>query len=864
MPHPAESSALETKLQILFEASTTLLGSLRMEELLPKVLDLARRLNAAEACAIWRQDPGAPRWRIVAASGLSPAFENVPLEAQGAGLGEQPFCFEDVLEAPPAADRRPLYEAEGIRSLMAMPMKIGGRLPGTLTFYYRQPHRFSENERRVAAALTNLAAAAIETAELNRAREQARVHNAFLAEASVVLASSLDYQVTLAAVARLAVPHIADWCVVDMAGEDGALRRLAVAHADPEKVALAHELDRKYPPDPLAPDGPPAVVRSGRPELVSVLTEEIVEKGARDAEHFELLRGLGLTSYMCVPLTVRDRVLGALTFVSANPGRHYDESDLVLAEDLARRAAMAIDNALLYASTQRERTALEAALAALRENEKRLLLAMEAGRLAIWDWNLETGEIEWTDNASATVGFSNPTFDEFVAAIHPEDRPGFLACVDKATTEKSYFECDFRITGADGGIRWIATKGNVVCADSGQAARIVGIGLDITERRLLGEKLRNAQKLESIGLLAGGIAHDFNNLLTGILGNASVARDILPPGHEAEPLLANVVQASERAADLTQQLLAYSGKGRFVVEPLDLSSLVAEITNLLEATIPKMVTLQLDLASDLPAIEADSSQIQQVIMNLVINGAEAIGDGPGTLIVQTSLRRFGAGETQQDLPAGDYVSLEVRDDGCGMDEATQSRIFDPFFTTKFTGRGLGLAAVSGIVRSHRGALHVNSAPGRGSSFEVLFAAMSKRVPVREPAREFEDLTGSGLVLVIDDENAVRSTAAAALGRYGYRVEVAHDGAAGVEAFRRHPEKFAAILLDLTMPVLGGEKTLARIREIRPQVPVVASSGHSEEEAVRRFGEVAAFLQKPYSGAALARAIKSVVLRGAGA
>jgi CheY-like chemotaxis protein len=286
--------------------------------------------------------------------------------------------------------------------------------------------------------------------------------------------------------------------------------------------------------------------------------------------------------------------------------------------------------------------------------------------------------------------------------------------------------------------------------------------------------------------------------------------------------------------------------------------LVGEITHLVQATIPKRVALKLELAPDLPAVEADSSQVQQVIMNLVINAAEAIGDRPGAVTVRTSLRRLDEGH--EDLQPGDYVCLEVRDDGCGMDESTRTRIFDPFFTTKFTGRGLGLAAVSGIVRSHHGAIRVNSAPGQGSVFEVLFAAMAEPVPAVAASEKFEDLTGSGLVLVIDDEAAVRSTAAAALRRYGYRVEVATDGATGVQAFSRRPKEFVAVLLDLTMPVMGGEDALAKIKQVRPQTPVIASSGYSEEEASRRFppGQVAAFLQKPYSAATLARTVKAAI------
>ncbi len=251
----------------------------------------------------------------------------------------------------------------------------------------------------------------------------------------------------------------------------------------------------------------------------------------------------------------------------------------------------------------------------------------------------------------------------------------------------------------------------------------------LDERRKSEEKLRDTQKLESLGVLAGGVAHDFNNLLTGILGNASLAIECLPAGsHESESLLHDVVQASERAAHLTRQLLAYAGKGRFVIERVDLSDLVRGVTHLVQSSIAKNARLQLDLAGGLPPIEGDVAQIQQIVMNLVINAGEAIPSGrTGEIRVSTGLEKISQEYIDRNLSPseiepGSYVVLQVRDTGEGMDEARLARIFDPFYTTKFTGRGLGLAAVLGIVRSHKGALKVESAPDSGSTFQVFFPA----------------------------------------------------------------------------------------------------------------------------------------------
>jgi PAS domain S-box-containing protein len=401
------------------------------------------------------------------------------------------------------------------------------------------------------------------------------------------------------------------------------------------------------------------------------------------------------------------------------------------------------------------------------------------------------------------------------------------------------------------------------------SGRIIGashVGRNVSERKRLEEQLRHTQKLESLGILAGGVAHDFNNLLTGILGNASLALESLSSHHPMRGLLRDVVNASERASHLTRQLLAYAGKGRFIIEPIDLSALVREIAGLVQASIPKHVQLRLELRDDLPLIAADASQIQQIIMNLVINGAEAIGPtNNGTVLVTTAEQHvdehylLSTFEGPAQLPEGTYVALDVHDTGCGMDEATIKRIFDPFFTTKFTGRGLGLAAVQGIVRGHKGALKVYSTYGKGTTFKVLFPATEETIAVKRPpvapvaARD-------QLVLVIDDEEIIRKTAKAMLERYGYTVVLAENGKEGVELFQVLADKVSAVLLDMTMPVMNGEETFSRLMAIRPDVKVVLSSGFNEVEAVRRFTgkNLAGFIQKPYSAAALGEKIRSVM------
>ena len=416
------------------------------------------------------------------------------------------------------------------------------------------------------------------------------------------------------------------------------------------------------------------------------------------------------------------------------------------------------------------------------------------------------------------------------------------------------------------GRSWFAESSGAPVVDrNGNVAGGVAVTVDITERKRSEERLRQAQKLESLGLLAGGVAHDFNNLLVGVIGNASLAQEMLPPNHPATELMETVVKTGEQAAHLTRQMLAYSGKGKFLVETLALSELVHGIINLARPSIPKKVSLKLELGEDLPLIEADRGQVQQILMNLAINAAEAIGSHDGLITVRTGTQAVDENYVRQhpeaaDLQPGNYVVMEVRDTGCGMDGAVKAKIFDPFFSTKFTGRGLGLAAVAGIVRGHKGAIVVTSAPGKGSAFSVLFPPApheAKRQPEAVPGA---GARGSGVVLVIDDEEVVREMAKRSLERHGYTVLVADDGPAAIDILKRRPVKIDLAVLDLSMPGMSGEETLPELRKIRPEMKVLVSSGYSEAEAMTLFKgqRVSGFVKKPYTSATLAEKVKTAL------
>jgi len=402
---------------------------------------------------------------------------------------------------------------------------------------------------------------------------------------------------------------------------------------------------------------------------------------------------------------------------------------------------------------------------------------------------------------------------------------------------------------------------------SGEVIGVSHVARDITERRNLEIQMRQTQRLESLGVLAGGIAHDFNNLLTGIMGNASLVLEVLSSHDPSRAYLENLLLASQRAADLTAQLLAYSGRGQFVVGPVNLSSVVSEVNLLIRASIPKTVSVQTELDPGLPVVEADRNQMHQLLMNLILNGAEAVGESqPGSVMVRTSAEQLDPGFINAALAGsgiapGVYACVEVRDDGCGMDEETKARIFEPFFTTKFTGRGLGLSAALGIVSAHRGAIRVYSTPGHGTTFKVWLpaAADAKAEELRRTAPVLPT------VLVVDDEEMVRKVAKASLEKRGFAVLVATNGQEGVDLFC-NVSSIALVILDLTMPVMNGDEALRRMRSVRPGVPVIISSGYSEAETMQRFcGEPSlCFIQKPYTGAALRDKVESVLRAGAAA
>ncbi len=542
----------------------------------------------------------------------------------------------------------------------------------------------------------------------------------------------------------------------------------------------------------------------------------------------------------------------------------------VLANQLSAIAYQNIQQARFIADRKR-------AEEKLRDSEKRFRLVVESSPLAIGviaqDAAIEYVNPKFVEKFGYTLD-DVPTLADWDRLAYPDSayRQNIIerwqALLERAAKQRGAAHgTEVSVTCKDGSVREIEVFGTPM------GNKALAFFLDITERKRMAEEhrkieaqMRQVQRLESLGVLAGGIAHDFNNLLTAILGNADLALRTLSPVSPARQRVEEIAKASQHAADLCRQMLAYSGKGRFVLGRYDLSEIVREMGQILEVSISKNAVVRYSLAEGLPAVEADVTQIRQILMNLITNASEALGEARGVITVVTGVMECDEAYLSESylndrLPGGRYVSIEVSDTGAGMDEETRGRLFDPFFTTKFTGRGLGLAAVLGIVRGHKGAIKVYSEVGKGTNFKILLPAVDWAPGERvKPAAESVSLKGGGTVLVVDDEPLVRGVASSMLEMLGYRVLTAGNGREGLEVFRAQKDEIVCVILDLTMPEMGGEEAFRELHHQRSDVRVVLSSGFNEQDVSQRFvgAGLAGFIQKPYTVAKLRETLKLVL------
>jgi two-component system cell cycle sensor histidine kinase/response regulator CckA len=529
-------------------------------------------------------------------------------------------------------------------------------------------------------------------------------------------------------------------------------------------------------------------------------------------------------------------------------------------EELA--LASTIEMALARHQMERDLRAREERFRALLENGKDIIAILDPEGVLLYE----------SPSASRNLGYDQGehlgrSIRDF---IHPDDHPIFDGAFRETLANPGHTAyVTARYQAKDGTWRWLETVAQNALGLPGVQGIVLN-ARDVTDRlkaqedrHRLETQMREAQKLESLGMLAGGIAHDFNNLLMGIMGNAGLALLHLDASHPSHKRVKQIELASLRASELTNQMLAYSGKGRFLVQTLDFARLLEEMASLLQTVISKRAALRIEAIPGRALVEADATQLRQVVMNLITNASDAQGEQGGTITL-----RAGTLEAGPDTPClagtppeGLCAFLEVADQGSGMDPETLDRIFDPFFTTKFTGRGLGLSAVLGIVRGHRGAIQVKSAPGKGTTFRLLFPLSERRAEQGSPQASEEPLRGEGTILVVDDDPQVRQVARGALEHAGFDVIEAEDGLKGLELHHQHRERIRAVLLDLTMPHMDGHEMKRRLRALGTEIPIILTSGYSASEAAEDLkGTRDRFIQKPYKPMDLIALMVDVVRR----
>jgi two-component system cell cycle sensor histidine kinase/response regulator CckA len=643
-----------------------------------------------------------------------------------------------------------------------------------------------------------------------------------LARAGDILSSGLSRDARLERLTKLLVPSLASWCAIDLVDERGAVVRQI---AEPGGFPFA----------PDAPHGSAIVVRTGEPELLPRVTDDMLFAAARgDQERLAELRQLGLTSALTVPLTAREGVLGAITLLSTI--RAYGREELELACELARRTASALE---------------------MERSAERYRMLFEASPLPMWVYDAETlAFLAVNDAAVRHYGYSR---EEFLGmTLHeirpPEDVPQLLVNVQGDGGPGSPAPGTWRHLTKDGRVIEVEITAGRIEFDGRRAALV--LANDVSERMRLERRLSEAEKMEAVGRLAGGVAHDFNNLLTVIGGYA----EILLQQESGRDELEEIARAAEQASQLTRQLLAFSRRQVLHPRVLDLNEIVAGMEGMLQRIIGDDICVAVKLADELSPVEADRAQIERVILNLAANARDAMPAG-GALTIETADVMLDAGHG--DVPAGPHVLLAVSDTGIGMDEDVRRHLFEPFYTTKPSGQGtgLGLATVFGVVKQSGGGIYVYSEPGRGTTFKIYLPAHAGAQPEPEiDGAGGAAARGSETIMVVEDDAGVRELVRLMLEANGYEVLTVEDAAEATRVCAERPDRVDLLLTDVVMPGVNGRALAERLGALAPEMRVLFMSGYSDE-AVHRHGQIiatAAFLEKPFTERALARKVREVL------
>ncbi len=773
--------------------------------------------------------------------------------AEGPNIPTTPIAL-GALSGPETA--REAAAALGLATVLAVPCDAGLHRHAWLLLGFpadRAPREDALDAARLLGA--HLGSALARLALLEQAAREAEARSV-LAQVDSALAYSLDLDATLASIARLVVPSLADWCTIELVDARGRARDVIVHHDDPVQAELGRRLKTLGETDE---DGlRHAVLATGASSLVE---DFYTLPPPRSEELRLLLDAVALRSVMLVPMRLRGRSIGVIALATAESQRRLGAVELALVERVADRAASALENARLYQEARR--------------SSERLELAIDAGRMGNWEFDVRTGSVWWSPALEALHGIPTGTFGgtwaHYIADIHPEDRQRVVETVQASLAHTSHL-VEYRIVIPTGEIRWVEGRGNVYRDDAGSPVRLAGVCLDITERKLAEQTAEaeraKASKLESVGVLAGGIAHDFNNLLTGVLGNLSLARVVLKPSDRPHRYVVDAERAALRARDLTRQLLTFAKGGAPIRKRASLAALVREST--IFALSGANVKPVFEIDPGLWPGEVDAGQIGQVVQNIVINAQQAMPEGGTVLVRLANVSLSEAGELP--LAPGAYVRMEFIDHGPGIPPDHLGRVFDPFFTTKQHGTGLGLATSYSVVRKHDGHIGVASEPGRGARFVVHLPARPGADSATSPEDQASTLRNfRGRVLVMDDEDLILDAVRNLLELVGFQVVATHDGDEAVAAARAAVNAgapFDVILLDLTVPGgRGGRAAVGELLAFQPDARIVVSSGYSDDPVMgdcRALG-FADMVVKPYTLGELVAALERLVpSNGAGA
>lgn len=690
-----------------------------------------------------------------------------------------------------------------------------------------------------------------------------RERMALLSEVNANLAIIQDETATLNTIAKLFTSSMCDYCLIDMFDGDSKHLYLASSH-HPENAPLYannQELERAI--DAYNRSTSTFSKQLCTPQVFHDFADTYAHQEERGYLHLDKLYEQGCHTVVIFPIIAAGKMLGMLTLGFSKPYTKFQSADYKVVEDIARQLALTVAHARLIIAKQEAREKAEHRLSTLiavinsmpdavyiMENDQLSMCNRQA--LDLLGFSSEEEFNQYLPEMMKVLEMQNVETGEY---LWNEQSPTIMAL--QGTTSKLEVR-----------LRQFRTKKELILRSAIAPIRyqddiigVVVVNTDITERikaqkeRLeLKRSMLNTQRWESLGVLAGGIAHEFNNLFAGILGNAELLLEQLPSDSEMRPNVEQITSTSQRAAELTRKLLAYAGKGQALLEEIDLNDIIHEVIGILQTTVAKHSTIHFRPKLDLPTITADSHQMRQIITNLVMNAVEALQDQRGTIVITTHFRRLTAEElacrvVENTAPNTPQIIIKVADTGIGMDAEMQSRIFEPFFTTKFAGRGLGLAAVSGITRAHKGQLMLQSKKNLGTTMTVAFPVEVPATPTNEvTSTPVPDQKQPGSVLIIEDEMVVRRMVGQMLKHLGYTAIEARNGKEGIEAFREHMQSIQFILLDLTMPDLQGNEVAQAIWQIQPQAVIVVMSGYNVSTVNQLFPNTkpVQFLAKPFT------------------